>query len=94
MVHHVLPAPVGGVVAVGPQEFPGHKNYDVIPLLPWTWTKKSIIDQLTPKPTIPRTPDDPPVEPQFMVKPIEYSTGFKPGQLMKMYFPLSKSSFI
>lgn len=70
------------------------KHVDVIPLIPWSWSRPHIMEQLRPKPISSMVPDDPPAEPQFAVTPTEYFTAFKAGQLMKLNIPIAKSSFI
>jgi hypothetical protein len=74
-------------------KIPGTENVDVVPLRPWTWSKPDILKQLEPKPVPPEAPrpEDIP-DPQFMVKPVDYSTGFKMGQLIRLNFPEVTSS--
>lgn len=72
---------------------PSRPDVDVVPLIPWTWSKPSILDQLKPRPSN-AVPDDPPAELHFAVTPTDYFTAFKPGQLIKLHFPIAHSSFI
>jgi hypothetical protein len=88
MVHHLLQSE-SEVAASSP----GYQ-VNVVPLKPWTWAKPDILKQLEPKPE-PTTiaPEDIP-DPSYHVSPVPYYTGFKTGQLMKLNFPISKSSFL
>jgi hypothetical protein len=76
---------------------PARPDVQVVPLIPWTWEKSAILEQLKPKPQtlIGAIPDDPPREDHFNLTPTPYFTAFKPSQLMKLNIPaISQSSFI
>ena len=86
MVHHFI---------AGSLEDP-KTHVEVVPLEPWTWSKPHILKQLEPKPKLPEpsVPEDIP-DPDYEVTPTEYNTGFRPGQLIRLYFPeISRSSFL
>lgn len=93
MVHHYMPVPVKGIVpAVEFENLPGKSNFEAVPLTSWSWTKQSILDQTRPKPPIQH--DNSPPEPEFQVTPAPYNTPYKAGQLIRLNFPIAKSSFL
>ena len=92
MLHGDFPRPPLGesVLQFPPEYIPGKTPVQVVPLLPWTWTKKSVLDQLIKpiKSVIPDTqPTGFPQEPEYHVKSVPYNTGFKPGELIRLNFP-------
>jgi hypothetical protein len=89
MVHYIITHPTADVIPVGH----GKVNFHVIKLNPWTWSRSDILDQLQPKPVVQVSrPEDIP-DPEFHVSPIDYNTGFRNGQLIRLHFPIMKSSF-
>ena len=92
MLHGDFPKPQLGesLLQFPPEVFPGRTPVQVLPLHPWTWTKQSVIDQLI-KPIKSVIPDNDPTgfpkEPEYHVEPVPYSTGFKPGELIRLNFP-------